>query len=409
MHALPRPTEGSIEQLRPFLNIADEDFPLLVGALVSAFHPRGPYPILILQGPQGVSKSTIARVFLRLTDPSTPDLRTDPRTVQDLLVTARNVRVIAMDNLSHIKPWLSDALCRISTGGGYAVRKVYTEVDETIIEATRPLVLTGIGELAERPDLRERAIVIEPLLIRAEDRQTEEDFWARFHAESPAIFGAILEAVRSALAHSNSIHLGTLPRMADAARWVTAAEPALGWEQGAFVTNLRRNEQLAVETALEIHPVGHSVRVLLHDAPEWTGTATELLQEVGAISPPEIRRSPAWPNSPASISEQLTRLEPALRQVGIEVERSRTPDASRQRLIHLRRSGKSTLRVVQTTGRPVRSDNADDRRRPNRQRTNLPSEGKRLAATTKPAPSLLSRVARFGRELLRPATSNQLG
>jgi hypothetical protein len=282
------------------------------------------------------------------------------------LVAARNVRVIAMDNLSQIKPWLSDALCRISTGGGYAVRRIYTEVDETIIEATRPLILTGIGELAERPDLRERAIVIEPLLIRAEERQTEEDFWARFHVESPAILGAVLEAVRSALANSNSIQLDTLPRMADAARWVTAAEPALGWEHGTFVRNLRRNEQMAVETALEIHPVGHSVRVLLHDVPEWTGTATELLQNVSMIAPKVVRESPVWPNSPASISEQLTRLEPALRQVGIEVERSRTPNASRQRLIHLRRSGKSTLRVVQTTGRPVRSDDSDDRRRPNR-------------------------------------------
>jgi hypothetical protein len=89
--------------------------------------------------------------------------------------------------------------------------------------------------------------------------------------------------------------------------------------------------------------------------PEWTGTATDLLQEVGMIAPQEISRSNVWPKSPASISEQLTRLEPALRHVGIEVERSRTPDASRQRLIHLRRVGASTLRIAQIAYRPSRA------------------------------------------------------
>src|SRR5215207_7975014 len=59
MLALPIPeTGGSLTDLRDFVNVTDDDFVLLLGWLVGALHPRGPYPLLELAGEHGSAKTT---------------------------------------------------------------------------------------------------------------------------------------------------------------------------------------------------------------------------------------------------------------------------------------------------------------------------------------------------------------
>lgn len=59
--ALPLPVPGgSMEQLRPFVNLTSEaDFLLLKAWLVGCFQPWGTYPLLSLTGRQGSAKSTV--------------------------------------------------------------------------------------------------------------------------------------------------------------------------------------------------------------------------------------------------------------------------------------------------------------------------------------------------------------
>ena len=119
MQALPEPISGgSFNALRPFLNIDDDGFVLLVAWLVAAMRPRGPYPILVLNGEQGSAKSTCARILRSFIDPSTVSVRTLPREERDLIISANHSHVINFDNISRLPAWLSDALCRIATGGG---------------------------------------------------------------------------------------------------------------------------------------------------------------------------------------------------------------------------------------------------------------------------------------------------
>lgn len=40
------------------------------------------------------------------------------------MIAANNSWCLAYDDLSHVPPWLSDALCRLSTGGGFATREL---------------------------------------------------------------------------------------------------------------------------------------------------------------------------------------------------------------------------------------------------------------------------------------------
>jgi hypothetical protein len=68
--------------------------------------------------------------------------------------------VLAFDNLSALPPWLSDTLCRLASGGSFAVRRLYTDQDEVLFDAARPVILNGIEEDVTRPDLADRALFL---------------------------------------------------------------------------------------------------------------------------------------------------------------------------------------------------------------------------------------------------------
>jgi hypothetical protein len=81
MLPLPSPVAGgSLEDLRPFINVSDEDWILIKAWLLGALSPQGPYPLLELHGEQGTAKSTLARLLRALIDPSTVPLRRTPNT-----------------------------------------------------------------------------------------------------------------------------------------------------------------------------------------------------------------------------------------------------------------------------------------------------------------------------------------
>ena len=190
MRSLPIPIKGGrIVKLKEFVNLDDDDFLMLIVILVAALRSTGPYPILVLTGEAGAAKSTLARIIRFLIDNHVMLLRSEPREPRDLVIGAVNNWVVAIDNLSSIPGWLSDALCRLATGGGQAARTLYTNDEETFLDATRPVILTGITDFVSRGDLIDRC-VFQPLKpIADNERRTERDFWNVFHAESPRLLG----------------------------------------------------------------------------------------------------------------------------------------------------------------------------------------------------------------------------
>ncbi len=187
MRPLPCPDRGgSIQDLKELVNLkSDDDFKLFVAWLLSTLRPAGPFPILCLNGEQGSAKTTLARIARRLIDPNAADTRTIPKDETDLLIAARNGWIINLDNLSHVRDWLSDALCRVSTGGGFGARQLYTNTDEVLFEAKRPIIINGIPDLATRPDLADRSMVLILPPIEEKDKISEKTFWQRFDQQMP--------------------------------------------------------------------------------------------------------------------------------------------------------------------------------------------------------------------------------
>lgn len=151
--ALPTPTlDGSINDLRQVVNVTDENWPLFACWLVFAFNPIGPYPILVLQGTHGSAKTTHSLIARSLICPNISPLRSIPKDERDLMIAAKNSWVLNFDNLSGTPPWLSDALCRLSTGGGLSTRELYSNDEEALFTARRPVIINGIDDLATRAD-----------------------------------------------------------------------------------------------------------------------------------------------------------------------------------------------------------------------------------------------------------------
>jgi DNA polymerase I-like protein with 3'-5' exonuclease and polymerase domains len=322
MLALPHPViGGNVEALRRFVNLKDaKDWLLLLAWLVQVFRPTSRYPILILQGEQGSAKTTLARMLKAIVDPSTTPVRSVPRGEHDLVIAANNSWVMALDNLSGLPHWLSDALCRLSTGGGFGTRTLYENDEETLFDATRPVILNGITDVATRADLLDRAIILVLPAIPEEERRPEAELWGEFEEALPEILGGIFTAVSVALRELPSVELASLPRMADFAKWATAAESALGMEAGEFMEAYTGSRQEISEMALEADPVAVAIVKLMENRLEWVGTAMELLKELGTRVDEDVRRFKTWPKQPQHLSRHLNRLAPVLRTEGIEFE-----------------------------------------------------------------------------------------
>ena len=347
MLPLPIPLrDGDIKDLRRFVNVTDADWPLVVTWLIAALRPSGPYPILTLHGDQGSAKSTLARVLRGLVDPNKAALRSAPKDDRDLIIAATNGWLIVLDNLSHIQEWLSNALCRLATGGGFGTRTLYENNEETLFDAQRPVIINGIEELATRGDLLDRSIPLYLPSIDDDNRRPEKQFWPDCYAAHPRILGALLTAVSLALLNVDTISLSKLPRMADFALWAAAAAPALGISQPVFLNAYQSNRESANELALEASPVAQPLTTLLEDG-QWEGTATQLMKELSQKVDEATLRLKTWPSSGRALSNTLRRLVPNLRANGVWVEFSREPH-SRRRIIVIRKVGDDIVPTVPT-------------------------------------------------------------
>lgn len=335
MKSLPIPVGGgSIDALRSFLNVrSDADFVLVVFWLLACLRNRGPYPVLVLSGEQGSAKSTFAAILRAIIDPNTAPLRALPREDRDLFIAANNGHLLAFDNVSGLAAWISDTLCRLATGGGFAVRQLYSDQDEVLFDAARPIILNGIEEIVTRPDLADRAILLTLEPIPEENRRPEAELWATFEAERPRILGVLLDAVAKGLAELPRTKLDKLPRMADFALWATACETAL-WPAGTFWSAYCGNRDEAVEDVIDADPVAVGVRALMQAQTEWTGTATELLGALGQVVGDRIVKSKTWPDNPRALGGRLRRAATFLRKIGIDISFEREGGA-RTRTINI--------------------------------------------------------------------------
>jgi len=319
----PRPG-GGLTPLWRVLNVSEPDRPLVAAWLAGCFLPVGELPLLALSGPPGSGKTTALEALRSLVDPSEAETMSLGRDPRDLVAAASGQFVVALDNLSRIGQSESDLLCRLATGGGIVERRLYTNYEAVAIKLRRPVMLNGIGDVVQQPDLADRslAVLLEPLAGRVPKEQVSE----RLEAARPSLLGELADRVSRALAGLDM----EVPdvRLIDFARFALAACPD-EIERAALRDALVRNRadmaRSAMEDVFASALLGAVVREL-KSVEEVRWTSTEVLRK--ALEHASLEREPRdWPRSPSAASGLIGKLTGPLAGAGVLAVRERDPRA----------------------------------------------------------------------------------
>jgi hypothetical protein len=227
------------------------------------------------------------------------------------------------------------------------VRQLYTDDEEVLFQAARPILLNGIEDVISRPDLADRAIFLTLPPIDRAQRRSEAEIWREFEIARPRILGALLDAAAHALRRVSRSGFGhrleQLPRMADFTLWATACEIAL-WPAGTFARAYEANRRAAIESMIDGDPLASCVREIIAQRKTWIGTAAELLS-FGLGYPGDRLSWRNWPKNPRSLAGRLRRAQTPLRSLGVEILFSREGKA-RTRIIKISDVDKSPLREL---------------------------------------------------------------
>jgi len=250
-------------------------------------------------------------------------------------VAAQHARILAFDNASSVSGPMSDCLCRLATGDAIVSRTLHSNKEQTVLKASRPVLISSIVELARRPDLADRAIVVEARVLEQTARRTEEELWQEFEAERPLLFGMICDLLSAALGNYASTAAPAGIRMADGARWAISGLQFANWNSKELGDIWRANRHDANLVLLEGDVVANALLVYLEQRPEgWEGQTSELLTQLTEQVRDSIRRSKDWPKTPEKLAADLTRLTPALVSRGWLFSRNRGGAGARSIFFH---------------------------------------------------------------------------
>jgi len=343
---------GNLAGFRALINVDDDDWHVIVGFLIASFFEDIPHPILGLFGLQGTAKSNATRMLINLVSPSAAPTRSAPRDIKAWVTGANAAWITGLDNLSVIPDWLSDALCRASTGEGMVDRALYTDSDVSVIAFRRVVVINGIdtGEMAG--DLAERLIRVELNPIR--ERRDERALWSDFDDARPYALAALLDLLSQVLKTLPDIVVKDAPRMADFAKILAALDRIQGdgWDSLEHYISVARDAQGEALSPFGVLLRDFALRKCANGA-EWRGTSSALWDELVPRDQHDKPKPPKeWPKV-QTMKGRIKRDMPALATFGIDVDFSqKTPDKKRDRLIVLSYDPKAnTQRDTASEGR----------------------------------------------------------
>ncbi|MEP1340598.1 MAG: bifunctional DNA primase/polymerase [Ekhidna sp.] len=315
---IPKPG-GSIDDLRKILNFSDANYKLLIAYLINCYNPYGPFMALIPQGGKGSGKSMVSSVLKRIIDPSVVERSMLPKNEHDLVIQATQQFLLSIDNVSNVPFNLSDNFCRILTGGAFVTRRYYTDNEARIFTLKRPIILNGIGNFVNAADLLERSIQINLEPIPQGMRKTERQMDAQLKELLPGFLGALFDCISYGLDNVDKIEAPTNIRMADAAHFILACEPATGFKPGSMLSAINdAQHQMMTDRIVNDSLFIQLCKVMsVLDNHSFEGTVGELYERLQTKADFGVSRQ--W-KSASVLSQHITRKMDMLRESGLIVK-----------------------------------------------------------------------------------------
>ncbi len=252
------------DNLFEFLRVTNDNQKTIIKMwLCLALFPDTARPGLVITGPAGSAKTTVAVKLKRLVDPATnerPNRFT--KNEEDMIAPLAGYAITVLDNANQMTPEQSDLLCQSIYGVAPDKRKKFTDGDIYSMDFMVSWIITGINNPGKLSDFLSRVFLLETELI-PEDQKIPDGKIDELAAKyTPGIQALIFDCMSAALKNINSIKSEKLHRLAQANLYSLAMADALGLtqEQIASVWNANREEQQAEVSSGEI---------LTELIPEW--------------------------------------------------------------------------------------------------------------------------------------------
>lgn len=320
--------------LGKYLNVSPTDLHLLVAWIAYTIgQPRtadAKYVILVLQGGEGTGKTTLCKLITQIIDPSTLGLRKLPANEKDLAIATQAAHLLCFDNMRILTLAMADAICVAATGGSIASRQLYTDDEEHALRLHGPLVLNGIHQFVDQPDLAQRCLPLRLMPIDRQARKSERTITSELSADLPAIMGGLYELIAGILTALPKVEVTNPERMIDFVEWIAAMEQAEGIPPGiyqALYSEVLQNGQL--DTLMD-NPLAAAILDFMDKRDDdkfgniqWSGTPSAFLDALNLATDQNLGRSRSWPQNAIALSKRIPALQASLLAQGIRIELSR--------------------------------------------------------------------------------------
>jgi hypothetical protein len=331
---------------------------LLKVYIICLFIPEISKPVLLPYGSEGALKSTIFEKIKDIVDPSILKTLSFPRDKNEFIQQLGHNYVAYYDNISSLKYWISDEICRAVSGSGSSVRKLYTDDDDKIRSFKRCIGINGINLAATKPDLLDRGLQFELIRINKSDRLKEETINKKFQELRPYVLGYIFDTLVKVLRfkETEKIELKEFPRMADFAEYGEIISRCMGYRDNAFIDVYNRNTELRIDEVIESSEVARCLMYMMFEkykdgfmkidgskTEDWIGTPSQLLGELNTIAISETSdlnidvRDTDWPKAAHILTRRINEIMSTLKEKGIEIEYLTNQGEEKSRGIKIRK------------------------------------------------------------------------
>ena len=290
--AIPIPERGgSINDLREFMNVNDDDFRLIVGWLLASLNPYVDRPILWVNGEKGYGKTELTNLLKKLIDPDATGALAPVDSVRDFKVIASSRYIVGLDNISKITKKWSDTFCRMVTGISFVSRKLYTDSTTFSVKSHNSLIINGKNLMPTYDDLEDRCFCITLQKLDKTNRKSKEKIRASFDEKRPKILGAFLDAVSAALKNSE-YNKDIDARMLDTCRFIIKAADtgSLPFSDDDFIATIMKKRDETNFCEISSEPLANIIYAMVEEklktednAAEievYSGTTRELFEKV---------------------------------------------------------------------------------------------------------------------------------
>lgn len=309
-------TRRDLEEICRLFRLDETEIAMVEGWLTAAFCGLQT-PIMLMRGPAGTGKTTLARIILSVIEPVCPEVdasqdhNQDPRQFLRLL---QRTPVALIDNASRLSNGLEDILSKLVTGYTTGIRALYEDVTD-VMRLQRAIVITTTNWDVYKGDLASRLVVVQPKTETATGWYSDRYLSERLAAFVPRIRGYLFQCAEAYYANRTAFEGGQLSfRIGD----LGLIFACLGYDVDA----LAQQESIHKSDLLSLNDLWMECFVSLwkeQDSLMFIKTSKEIhdwMDDYGVVDVP--------PEKSPKLARWLEEKNPMFRDHGFMVERYRT-------------------------------------------------------------------------------------